>query len=50
MEKGRKNKMIGGDKKEVRNKQKYFYPDHQVTVEAESREEADKIVKSQYNK
>lgn len=50
MEKGNKNKMVTGKEKEVKNKVGHFYPDTQVTVEAETKEEADKKAKQEGNK
>ncbi len=57
MIKSAKNKMVGEEKevKEsrtgyVRGFEKYFYPDHQVTIEAASKEEADEIYKKKFNK
>jgi len=41
MQKESKNKMIG---KNDLKKDKYFYPDHGITIEADSREEADKLL------
>lgn len=39
-----------GEEKEVKEVEKYFYPDHQVTIEASSKEEADEIYKKKHNK
>lgn len=47
MEKGRRDKMVTGKEKEVKSKVGHFYPDTQVTVEAETKEEADKKVKQE---
>lgn len=44
MQKESKNKMVGGEKDPIVKKDKFFYPDYQVTIEAESKEEADKIL------
>lgn len=36
------NKAVTPEKSsEIKNKQRFFYPDHQLTVEAETKEEAD---------
>lgn len=35
------NKAILPGKKDIRNKQRFFYPDRQITIEAETKEEAD---------
>ena len=41
MQEKSKNKMMGGNEdKNVKNK--YFYPNHQITIEANSKEEADR--------
>ena len=46
MEKGKRNKMITGEKTKIRQKkEKFFFPDYQMTVEAENIKEAEKIVK-----
>lgn len=46
MQKEAKNKMIGGKEDATVKKDKYFYPDHQITIEAESKEEADKLLEA----
>lgn len=43
METGYKNKQVVPEKK-TKQLQEYFFPDYQVTVEASSREEAEKKV------
>ena len=45
MQEKSKNKMIGGKNDAVPKKDKYFYPDYQITIEAGSKEEADKLLK-----
>ena len=38
------NKAILPGKKDIRNKQRFFYPDRQITIEAETKEEADQAL------
>ncbi len=43
MQEESKNKMVGGSEdKNLKNK--YFYPAYQITIEASSKEEADKML------
>jgi len=44
MQKESKNKMVGGKADPIVKKDKFFYPDYQMTIEAKSKEEADKIL------
>ena len=44
MQKESKNKMVGGKDDAIIKKDKYFYPDYQITIEADSKEEADKML------
>jgi hypothetical protein len=44
------NKMITGKEKFVQNKELYFFPDHGVTVEASSQEEAYQELQALINK
>ena len=48
MQKESKNKMVGGEKDSIVKKDKFFYPDYQVTIEAKSKEEADKIIEEKF--
>lgn len=48
MQKESKNKMVGNVNDSVVKKDKFFYPDYQVTIEASSKEEADKILEENF--
>ncbi|MEI7890921.1 MAG: hypothetical protein WCI36_03035 [bacterium] len=48
MQKLSKNKMVGSENDSIVKKDKFFYPDYQVTIEANSKEEADKIIEEKF--
>ncbi len=50
MQTNQKNKMMTGKEKQVKNKELFYYPDHDVSVEASSKEEADELLKEKLSK